>query len=136
VKRSLAIALAALAVTPAAAAADEPVTSVSVTVEVGSTSTAIAEVPVAPVCELTMRLDQRPLRWHKGTPVLARGRSYRFAGRLLCDGVPAPAGTLVEGAGQVAAGGRIVTRVAYTGARTVEFRAQGAAVRIAVRSRR
>jgi hypothetical protein len=134
--RPLAIALAALALAPATAAADEPVTSVSVTVEVGSSGATVAEAPEAPACELTMRLAQRPVRWRKGVPVLAAGRSYRFAGRLLCDGVPAPAGTLVEGAGQVGARGRVATRVAYRGARAIEFSAHGATVRIAVRARR
>jgi hypothetical protein len=125
--------IAVLALTPAAAAADEPVMSVSVNVEVGSSGTAIApEAPVCAVPVLTMRLAQRPLRWRRGTPVLATGRSYRFAGRLLCDGLPAPAGTVVEGAGQVGADGRIVTRIAYVGGRTVAFTAHGATVRIAV----
>lgn len=138
--RPLAIALAALAFAPAAAAAQEPVTSVSVTVEVGSTATTVAEAPEAPACELTMALAQRPLRWRKSTPVLAAGRTYRFAGRLLCDGAPAPAGTTVDAgeAGTFAVGdrGRINARVAYRGARAIEFAAQGATVRIAVRPRR
>ena len=133
-------ALVALAAAPATAVAGEPVMSVSVNVEVGSTvTTAIAEAPEAPVCELTMALDQRPLRWRKGTPVLATGRTYRFAGRLLCDGAPVPAGTVVEAgdAGTFAAGprGRIVARVGYRGARAVMFSAHGATVRIAVRPR-
>ena len=66
-------------------------------------------------------------------PVLATGRTYRFAGRLTCDGVPAPAGD-ADGL-TVGANGRIAARVAYRGARTVEFRAHDAAVRIAVRAR-
>jgi hypothetical protein len=132
---AIAIAIAALALTPVAAAANEPVMSVSVTVEVGSSGTAIA--PEAPACaapQLSMRLAQRPLRWRRGTPVLATGRSYRFAGRLLCDGVPAPAGTVVQGAGQVGEDGRIATRIAYSGGRKVAFAAHGATVRIAVRA--
>jgi len=137
--RSLAIALVALAATPAAAAADTqpPVTSVSVVVEVGSAVTAVDTAAEAPACapELTMRLDQRPLRWRRGVPVLATGRTYRFAGRLTC----APAGTVVDageaGAFTVGDKGRIAARIAYRGARTVEFRALDAAVRIAVRAR-
>ena len=137
VKSSLAIALAALALTPAAAAADEPVTSVSVTVEVGAVhgTTSAFEAPEAACApQLTMRLDQRPLRWRRGVPVLRTGRSYRFAGRLTC----APEGTVVEtadGTATVGADGRIATRVAYRGGRTIAFSAHGAAVRIAVRAR-
>jgi hypothetical protein len=130
VKSSLAIAVAALALTPAAAAADEPVTSVSVTVVVGSTGTEIAAEEPTCLPQLTMRLAQRPLRWRRGVPVLRAGRTYRFAGRLTC----APEGTVVEGAGAVGADGRITTRIAYRGGRTVEFSAHGAAVRIAVRA--
>ncbi len=134
-KSSLAIALAALALTPAAAAADEPVTSVSVTVEVGgSTDAAAFDAPEATCApQLTMRLDQRPLRWRRGMPVLRTGRTYRFAGRLTC----APEGTVVEtgdGTATVAADGRIATRVAYRGGRTIAFSANGVAVRIAVRA--
>ena len=134
-KSSLAIALAALAVTPAAAAADEPVTSVSVTVEVGgSTDDSAFEAPEATCApQLTMRLDQRPLRWRRGVPVLRTGRSYRFAGRVTC----APEGTVVEtadGTATVGADGRIATRVAYRGGRTIAFSANGVAVRIAVRA--
>ena len=136
-KCSLAIAIAALAIAPAAAAADTPpVMSVSVVVEV-SGSTGPAEVPETTACapQLTMRLAQRPLRWRRGMPVLAAGRSYRFAGRLTC----APEGTIVDageaGTFTVGADGRIAARIAYRGARTVEFRALDAAVRIAVRAR-
>ena len=134
-KHSLAIALAALAATPAAAAAEEPVTSVSVTVEVGSAVTAVDFAAEEPACapELSMRLAQRPLRWRRGTPVLATGRTYRFAGRLTC----APEGTVVETAGgttTVGPDGRIVARVAYRGGRTIAFSADGVAVRIAVRA--
>jgi hypothetical protein len=138
--RYLVAAIVALAAIPATAVADEPVMSVSVEVEVGSiVSTAIAEAPEAPVCELSMALDQRPLRWRKGAPVLAAGRAYRFAGRLLCDGAPEPAGTVVDageaGTFAVGARGRIVARVAYRGARAIAFSAHGATVRIAVRPR-
>jgi hypothetical protein len=138
--RLLAAALVALAGVPATAVADEPVMSVSVDVEVGSTvTTAIVEATEAPVCELSMALDQRPVRRRKGTPVLATGRSYRFAGRLLCDGAPVPAGTALGAgdAGTFAVGsrGRIVARVAYRGARAITFSAHGATVRIAVRPR-
>ena len=134
-KHWLAIGVVTLALAPAAHA-QAPVTSVSVTVVVGSAGTTIAEQP-AVVCaspELTMMLDQRPVRWRRGVPVLAAGRSYRFAGRLTCEGVAAPPGTVGDGF-TVGANGRIVTRVAYRGARTIEFRAHGAAVRIAVRAR-
>jgi hypothetical protein len=135
VKRSLAIAVAALALTPAAATADEPVTSVSVSVEVGSSVTAVDFAADEPACapQLTMRLAQRPLRWRRGVPVLRTGRSYRFAGRLTC----APEGTVVgtgNGTTTVGAEGRIATRVAYRGGRTVAFSADGVAVRIAVRA--
>jgi hypothetical protein len=133
--RSLALALAALALTPAVALADEPAMSVSVTVEVGSAVTAVdfpaEEATCAP--ELTMRLAQRPQRWRRGVPVLRAGRSYRFAGRLSC----APEGTVVEtgdGTTTVGADGRIATRVAYRGGRTIAFSAHGMAVRIAVRA--
>jgi hypothetical protein len=34
--------------------------------------------------KLTMLLDQKPLRISKGAPVLKRGRTYRFRGRLTC----------------------------------------------------
>lgn len=129
-KRSLAIAVAALALTPAAAAADEPVTSVSVTVVVGSTGTEVAAEEPTCAPQLTMRLAQRPLRWRRGVPVLRAGRTYRFAGRLTC----APEGTVVEGAGPVGADGRISTRIAYRGDRTIEFSAHGSSVRIAVRA--
>jgi hypothetical protein len=133
--RSLALAFAALALTPAAASAEEPVTSVSVTVEVGSSVTAVDFAADEPACapQLTMRLAQRPLRWRRGVPVLRAGRTYRYAGRLTC----APEGTVVEtgdGTTTVGADGRIATRVAYRGGRTVAFTANGVAVRIAVRS--
>ena len=132
-KRSPAIAIAALALTPAAAAADEPVTSVSVTVEVGSAVTDFAAEEPACAPQLTMRLAQRPLRWRRGVPVLRAGRTYRYAGRLTC----APEGTVVEtgdGTTTVGADGRIATRVAYRGGRRVAFSANGVAVRIAVRA--
>jgi hypothetical protein len=139
VKRLLAIVIAALAAAPATASAntDAPVTSVSVTVEIGSSVAPVesAEETLACVPQLTMRLAQRPVRRRRGVPVLATGRSYRFAGRLTC----APAGTVVDAgeAGSFAVGphGRIAARVVYGGARTVEFRALDAAVRIAVRAR-
>lgn len=133
--RLLAAAIVALAAAPATAVADEPATAVSVTVVIGSQVTAIDPEP-AEACapELTMRLDQRPLRWRRGLPVLRAGRSYRFAGRLTC----APEGTAVEIEGQASATvgphGRVVARVAYRGARTVAFTAQGTTVRIAVRA--
>ena len=138
-KRLLAIAIAALAAAPATASAstDEPVMSVSVVVEIGSSGTASESAEETPACapQLTMRLAQRPVRRRRGVPVLATGRSYRFSGRLTC----APAGTIVDageaGAFTVGPDGRIAARVAYRGARTVEFRALDAAVRIAVRPR-
>ena len=58
-----------------------------------------------------MMLDQRPLRFEEGVPVLASGRSYRFRGRLTCriDGHrrPAPRGTLVTHGVTARADGRI-----------------------------
>jgi hypothetical protein len=139
VKRLLALAIAALAAAPATASAstDAPVMSVSVVVEIGSAGTAVDAAEETPACapQLTMRLAQRPVRWRRGVPVLATGRSYRFAGRLTC----APAGTIVDagdaGTFAVGPGGRIAARIAYRGGRTVAFRALDAAVSIAVRSR-
>jgi hypothetical protein len=136
VKRLLALVIAALAVAPATASADPgaPVMSVSVDVEVGSSVAAVDETPAC-VPQLSMRLAQRPVARRRGLPVLATGRSYRFAGRLTC----APAGAIVDAgeAGTFAVGpdGRIAARVVYRGARTFEFRALDAAVRIAVRPR-
>ena len=89
---------------------------------------------VCPSPELTMRLAQRPLRWRRGRPG-ARHRSHlplRRPPDLRAAGTVAAgdAGGLTVGAD-----GRIAARVAYRGARTVEFRAHDAAVRIAVRAR-
>ena len=64
----------------------------SVTVRIGSgTVTAPSSPPgggvggeQGPSCrspQLSMRLAQRPLRFRRGVPVLARGRAYRYAGR-------------------------------------------------------
>lgn len=49
---------------------------------------------------LSIALAQRPLRFRHGIPVLARGRQYRFEGRLTCRSGgrrrPAAQGTVVE----------------------------------------
>ena len=123
--------------------ANTPVVSTAtVVVTVGSGGTPVTpSADTASVCRsprLSMMLDQRPLRFEDGVPVLAAGRNYRFSGRLTCraDGHrrPAPRGTLVAGA-KVRADGRIVVRVASRSARVITFRVAGAgvAVRIPVR---
>jgi hypothetical protein len=98
-----------------------------------------------PVCvspRLSMRLDQKPLRYRRGVPVLAAGRTYRFAGRLTCriDGRrrPAPRGTKVQLRNRVRGStiykpslelrkaGDVVARLAYRSSRVVIFRVVGA----------
>lgn len=91
--------------------------------------------------KLSMVLDQRPLRMHRGVPVLAANKRYRFTGRLTCviNGrrVSAPKRTridvraIVHGKpapkthGSVGAGGKIVFRLASPNSRTLEFRFTG-----------
>jgi hypothetical protein len=103
---------------------------------------------------LSMFLAQRPLRVKRGVPVLARGRKYRFRGRLTCviDGrrTAAPRGTLVQvrdrrkgrtierPAARVKTGGLVVARLAHRRSCTVVFRIRGAgghlvSVRIPIR---
>jgi hypothetical protein len=103
---------------------------------------------------LSMFLAQEPLRIRRGVPVLARGRKYRFRGRLTCviDGrrKAAPRGTLVQVrdrrngrtiervAARVKLGGAIVAKLAHRRSCTVVFRIRGAgghvvSVRIPIR---
>jgi hypothetical protein len=88
--------------------------------------------------KLSMVLDQRPLRIHRGVPVLVAGKSYRFTGRLTCvingKRVSAPKRTRIEaraivhgksvlkGRASVGSGGKIVFRLASPSSRTLEFR--------------
>jgi hypothetical protein len=90
---------------------------------------------------LSMLLAQRPLRFHHGVPVLARGRAYRFSGRLTCrvDGRRRSArrGTAVElrslVRGRIVAKrrlkvgrhGRLAVRVASRSSRVLVFRVRG-----------
>lgn len=92
---------------------------------------------------LSMRLADKPLRYRRGVPVLKRGKTYRYAGRLTCriDGRrrPAPRGmkvqvrnrlragwTVVKPAIEVRKAGEIVARLAYRSSRTIIFRVRGA----------
>jgi hypothetical protein len=91
--------------------------------------------------KLSMRLSQKPLRIRRGVPVLARGKRYRFTGRLTClvNGrrVSAPKHAKVvlratirgrsyfKGRTTVRAGGKIVVRIASPSSRTLEFRFTG-----------
>jgi hypothetical protein len=98
-----------------------------------------------PVCRspmLSMRLAERPLRFRRGVPVLKRGRTYRYAGRLTCriNGARrgAPRGmevqvrnrlrgwTLTKPSVHVRKQGEIVARLAYRSSRVIIFRVRGA----------
>jgi hypothetical protein len=88
--------------------------------------------------KLSMVLDQKPLRMHRGVPVLVSGKRYRFTGRLTCvingKRVSAPKRTRIdvlaivhgrsalEGRASVGSQGKIVFRLASTSSRTLEFR--------------
>jgi hypothetical protein len=90
---------------------------------------------------LSMRLASKPLRYRRGVPVLAAGRTYRYAGRLTCriNGSRRPAlrGTKVRVRNRVRGwtiskpsielrkAGDVVVRLAYRSSRVVIFRIVG-----------
>ena len=92
--------------------------------------------------QLAMRLASKPLRYRRGVPVLAAGRTYRYAGRLTCriDGrrKPAPRGTEVQVRNRLRGwtvskpsielreAGVVVARLAYRSSRVVIFRVRAA----------
>ena len=99
----------------------------------------------APSCaspRLSMRLAEKPLRYRRGVPVLAAGRTYRYAGRLTCriNGRRRPAlrGTQVQVRNRVRGltiskpsirlrkAGDVVAHLAYRSSRVVIFRVRGA----------
>jgi hypothetical protein len=87
---------------------------------------------------LSMSLAQRPLRISHGVPVLLKGKSYRFTGRLTClvgnkrrsaakgariDVRNVLSGTTHRRPGtKVGNGGKITVLLKYTSSRTIEFR--------------
>ena len=89
-----------------------------------------------------MGLASKPLRYRRGVPVLAAGRTYRYAGRLTCriDGRrrPAPRGTKIQVRNRLRGwtiskptitlrkAGDVVARLAYRSSRVVIFRIVGA----------
>ena len=124
-----------------------------VTVQVGSGSIGQQPSPPGgpvggdsgPSCaspRLSMRLASRPLRYRRGVPVLAAGRSYRYAGELTCriDGRrrPAPRGTEVQVRNRLRGwtiskpsitlrkAGDVVAHLAYRSSRVVIFRVRAA----------
>jgi hypothetical protein len=130
-----------------------PVSTPIVTVEIGSG--AIQPGPPGPgpgppsptdrrcvAPRLSMSLAQIPLRYKRGRPVLAKGRKYRFTGRLTCrvDGRrrAAPRGTEVQVLHRtrrrlmrkkslaVRRNGRVAARLGLRSRRVVIFRARGA----------
>ena len=99
----------------------------------------------APACRsprLSMFLDERPLRYRRGVPVLKAGRKYRFEGGLSCvvNGRrhPAKRGTLVQvrnvvrgftifkPALKVGRNGRLVANLRFNSSRVLVFRVMGA----------
>jgi hypothetical protein len=110
-----------------------------------------------PVCaspRLSMRLASKPLRRRRGVPVLAAGRTYRYAGTLTCriNGRrrPAPRGTQVQVRNRLRGwtiskpsitlrkAGDVVVRLSYRSSRVVIFRVRAASgdvvrVRIPIR---
>lgn len=126
----------------------------TVTVSVGSGTTIPNPSPPGdpgggdggPTCrspQLSMRLAERPLRFRRGVPVLKRGKTYRYAGRLTCriNGARrgAPRGMEVQIRNRLRGGwtvakppvhvrkeGEVVARLAYRSSRVVIFRARGA----------
>ena len=92
--------------------------------------------------QLSMRLASKPLRYRRGVPVLAAGRSYRYAGNLTCriNGrrKPAPRGTEVQVRNRLRGwtiskptitlrkAGDVVARLAYRSSRVVIFRVRAA----------
>jgi hypothetical protein len=87
--------------------------------------------------KLSMRLSQKPLRIHKGVPVLVKGKRYRFSGRLTClvdnKRVSAPKRTRIElrsivrgkshlkGRATVGSHGKLAIRLSVPTSRTLEF---------------
>jgi hypothetical protein len=87
--------------------------------------------------KLSMFLAQKPLRITKGVAVLAKGRRYRFTGRLTClvkgKRVSAPANTKIDvhnvvkgktirkGGATVRTKGKITLILAYQSSRAIEF---------------
>ena len=125
----------------------------SVTIEIGSGTIGQNPSPPGgpgtpvptPGCrapKLSMRLADRPLRYRRGVPVLERGKTYRYEGRLSCriDGRrrPAPRGmevqvrnrlrdaSVVKPPVEVRKAGEILARLAYRSSRTIVFRVRGA----------
>ena len=99
----------------------------------------------APSCvspRLSIGLAQRPLRYRRGVPVLAAGRTYRYAGRLTCringQRRPAPRGTEVQVRNRLRGwtiskpsitlrkAGDVVARLAYRSSRVIVFRVRAA----------
>jgi hypothetical protein len=92
--------------------------------------------------KLSMRLASKPLRYRRGVPVLAAGRTYRYAGHLTCriDGRrrPAPRGTQVQVRNRLRGwtiskpsirlrkAGDVVAHLAYRSSRVVIFRVRAA----------
>jgi hypothetical protein len=90
---------------------------------------------------LSMRLASKPLRYRRGVPVLAAGRSYRYAGELTCriNGRRKPAlrgteiqvrnrlrgWTISKPAITLRKAGDVVARLAYRSSRVVIFRVRG-----------
>jgi hypothetical protein len=140
---------------------NKPVVSTpTVTVQIGSGTISPPSSPppgggvtpdAGPTCrapQLSMRLAQKPLRYRRGVPVLARGRTYRYAGELTCriNGRrrPAPRGMEVQVRNRLLGGwtvskrslevrkdGDVVARLAYRSSRTVIFRVRGAGGEVA-----
>jgi len=95
---------------------------------------------------LSMFLAQDPLRFRRGVPVLAKGRRYRFRGRLTCRIAgrrrAAPRGTaiqvlhrtrkrlMVKRSLTVRRGGRIAARLAFKSRRVLIFRLRGQSGRL------
>jgi hypothetical protein len=90
---------------------------------------------------LSIRLASKPLRYRRGVPVLAAGKSYRYAGELTCriNGRRKPAlrGTEVEVRNRLRGStiskpgitlrkaGDVVARLSYRSSRVVIFRVRG-----------
>jgi hypothetical protein len=91
---------------------------------------------------LSMRLASKPLRYRRGVPVVAAGKSYRYAGELTCriNGrrKPAPRGTEVQVRNRLRGwtiskpsitlrkAGDVVAHLAYRSSRVVIFRVRAA----------
>lgn len=131
-----------------------PVFNKTVVVQVGSGKIEPPSSPpggpvdpeTGPTCRsprLSMRLADTPLRFRRGVPVLKRGKTYRYKGKLSCringKRKPAPRGmgvqvrnrlragwTVVKPSVEVRKAGEIVARLAYRSSRTIIFRVRGA----------